>query len=74
VLVEASPKFQLHELTVPELAVEASVNATTGQADVLELKFAVQVKQFTVTVFTTVSWQLLLVPMIKVTEYVPLAV
>ena len=55
VLVDASPKFQLHPFTVPELVVEASVNVIVGQAEVLELKFATQVMQEIVTVFTTVS-------------------
>jgi len=43
VLVPASPKFQLHEFTVPELVVDPSVNAIVGQAEVLLLKLALQV-------------------------------
>ena len=74
VLVLASPKFQLHPFTEPAPEVEASVNATAGQAEVLELKFAVQVKHEIVTVFEMEFEQLLLVPIVSVTVYVPFAV
>jgi len=63
----ASPKSQSQPFTVPELVVEASVNAIVGQAELLELKLAVQVKQVIDTVFWIVSEQFVLVPMIKVT-------
>ena len=43
----------------------------TGQDEEFELKAEVQLMQEMVTVFCTVSWQLLLVPMIKVTVNVP---
>ena len=72
-LVVASPKFQLHEFTVPELAVEASVNATTGQAEVLELKFAVQVMQVMFTVLETVAVHPLVVVIVSDTVYEPFA-
>jgi len=73
VLVEASPKFQFQVFTVPELAVEASVNATTGQAEVLELKFAVQVMQEMVTVLETEVVHPPVVVMLSVTVNVPFA-
>jgi len=67
VLLVASPKFQLHAFTVPELVVEISVKVTVGQADVLNVKSGVQVIHDTTTVFCTVSKHALDVPMIRVT-------
>ena len=67
-LVDASPKFQLQEFTVPGAAVEASVNAIVGQAEELLVKFAVQETiQLIVTDWQIVSAQLLVVPMIRQT-------
>lgn len=62
-LVAASPKFQFHEFTVPGVAVEASEKATAGHPEVLNVKFAAQLKkQPIVTFLITVSEQPSVVP------------
>jgi len=55
-------------LTVPELAVDPSVNAIAGQAELFDVNAAVQVIQVMLTVFETVAVQPVVVVMVNETE------